>query len=169
MTPLWPCIGLLVLVFCACQPAVSGSEDSASNHSATPHAGRKRAPIESISFEDFFALHESGSLLLLDARPIYYYNEGHIPGAINFHANQYLELIELKRPAIEQAIKAGKTVVIYCTGFGCRDARTLSRRLAFDQYPVSVFSGGWRDWKNSGLPVESASQAPPSSVTPSAP
>jgi rhodanese-related sulfurtransferase len=112
--------------------------------------------ISSISFEAFFSLHDSDRILLFDARPAYFFNLGHIPKATHLSADDCDPIIQSKEAEIKAALAAGKTIVVYCTGFGCKDARTLSRHLSSFGYPVSVFSGGWRAWTSAELPTESS-------------
>lgn len=155
----WLTANLCILLSCsACDflrepPPPSGSNIIGSN----PRA-RYYGKISSLGFEEFFCLQQSGSLLLLDARPSYFYGIGHIPGAIHFPTGDDLdERIENALPVLKQALEDQKTIVVYCSGYGCRDARTLSRHISRHKLPVSVFGGGWRAWKKAGAPFKSAS------------
>lgn len=152
----------------ACQPLPPDSGTRTAESPVLPRSAH--GEISSLSFEDFFMLHESGKDFLIDARQAYFYQLGRIPGATHLPAKDCDPRIAAMKPALDRAVHhEGKTLVVYCNGFGCGEARTVARHLSRDGYPVSVFSGGWRAWKNAGLPVESASQATPSSATSSAP
>jgi molybdopterin/thiamine biosynthesis adenylyltransferase/rhodanese-related sulfurtransferase len=92
---------------------------------------------------------QSGSdeqeIVLVDVREKHEWNEGYIPGAIHVPRG-FLEL------QIEEAVPdKSKTVVLYCAG-GVRSlmaGRTL-QQMGY-QNAISM-SGGYGQWKNSGLP-----------------
>lgn len=160
-------MGLLLAAACAipaCAPTPRGTQPSkpARSTAETParpestQATPKIAPgrVSTISMEDFFLLHESGKTLLFDARPTLIYRLGHIPGAINLPKNRCDEVIAVRNGEIRNALAAGKTIVVYCTGTTCPDAHTVAMHLSGSGHPASVFPGGWDSWKEAGLPVE---------------
>lgn len=158
----------LALLLGACQPLPTKPVAKEAPKSITlPQS--QHGDISSLSFEEFFLLHESGKDFLIDARHGYFYQLGHIPRAIHLAADDCDPNIVAMKASLDKAIADGKTLVVYCNGFGCRDARTVAKHLSYAGYPVSIFSNGWRAWKNAELPVESASQTTPSSATSSAP
>ena len=109
--------------------------------------------ISSLDFEDFLLLHESGSAIVFDARPAYYYQLGHIPGALHLSAGEQCDAwINQRLPMMQQAVKDGKTIVVYCNGISCRDARTVSRHISRRKIPVSIFTSGWKGWKKRTCP-----------------
>lgn len=110
--------------------------------------------VDLIFFEDFFALHQSGKILLYDARPAFFYRLGHIPGAINVPRGTRDEQISKRNPEIRNALVAGKTVVTYCTGQTCPDAHTLADQISALGHPVSIFSDGWHAWTAAEMPTE---------------
>jgi len=119
-----------------------------------------RGEISSLSFEKLFELRENGKVHLIDARHPYFYQLGCIPGAISLPADDELDArIAAMKPALEKAVAEGRQIVVYCNGFGCRDARTVSRRLARFGFDVAVFGGGWKAWQKAEMPAESASQS----------
>ncbi len=113
-----------------------------------------RGKMSSISFEDFFALHQSGKVLLYDARPAFFYNISHIPGAVNLPRGATDEQIAARESEIKKALAEGKTIVTYCTGYTCPDARTLADHISGFGHPVSIFSGGWHAWTEAEMPIE---------------
>ena len=113
-----------------------------------------RGKVSSISFSEFFLLHESGQVLLYDARPGFFYSLGHIPGAINLPKDGCDAQIEKRASEIKASIAAKKTIVIYCTNLLCPDARAVAIHLAGYGYSSAVLSGGWETWKDSGMPTE---------------
>ncbi len=64
------------------------------------------------------------------------------------------EAIHEKEAEIKSALAAGKTLVVYCSGPGCPDARTVAMHISGFGYPASVFSGGWKAWQEAELPTE---------------
>ncbi|MES2920850.1 MAG: rhodanese-like domain-containing protein [Verrucomicrobiota bacterium] len=114
----------------------------------------QRGKVTSISLTETFALQQSGNVLIFDARPGYFYNLGHIPGAISLPKPDCDAQIVKREAEIKAAIAAGKPIVVYCTNLLCADARTVASHLAGFGYSSSVLSGGWDSWKESGLPTE---------------
>lgn len=130
----------------------------------------ERGKISAVSFERLFLHCESGSAFLIDARDSWFYRQGRIPGAINLPTDEHLdEALQQLTPELEQAIRDGRTLVVYCSGFGCKDARTVSRRIACMGLDVSVYGAGWKGWQKMGMATESASQEQEPVAPPSAP
>jgi rhodanese-related sulfurtransferase len=119
-----------------------------------PAAASVSEKVTSIGFDGFFALHQEGKALVFDSRPAYHHQLGHIPGAVSLPKDAGPDAIAAVENDIKQALAAGKTIVVYCSGMLCADARTVARRIAAAGYPASVFSGGWDAWTDAGLPVE---------------
>ena len=113
-----------------------------------------RGKVTSISLTELFALQQSGSVLIYDARPGFFYALGHIQGAINLPKPDCDAQIEKREAEIKAAIAAKKTIVVYCTNLLCPDARTVAIHLAGFGYSSSTLSGGWESWKEAGLPTE---------------
>lgn len=153
-------ISLLALVFASCVepqvPAAIPSEAAAPEKPAFKKQPRMhdRGRISSLSLEEFFTLHQSGKALVFDARPGFFYSLGHIEGAIHLPKTNCDEQIHQRDAEIKAALAAGKTLVVYCSGPGCPDARTVATHLSGFGHPVSIFSGGWDAWKKADLPAE---------------
>ncbi|HEX7260408.1 MAG TPA: rhodanese-like domain-containing protein, partial [Luteolibacter sp.] len=113
-----------------------------------------RGKITSISLTELFALQQAGQVVIYDARPGYFYNLGHLPGAINLPKMNCDAQITKRETEIKAALAAKKTIVVYCTNLLCPDARTVANHLAGFGYSSSVLTGGWDAWKESGLPTE---------------
>ena len=154
------CAAALVLASCA-DPA--GGPIPTPQESSKPKVERvpdkpgptiQRGKVKSISFEEFFALHQSGGILLFDARPAFFYNLGHIPGAINLPRGSGAEAIRKRDSQCGHAVAEGKTIVTYCTGTTCPDARKLAEQLSALGHPVSIFSAGWHGWTDAEMPSE---------------
>jgi rhodanese-related sulfurtransferase len=113
-----------------------------------------RGKVSSISLTEFFPLHESGRVLLYDARPRFFYSLGHIPRAVSLPKDGCDAQLEKRDSEIKAAIAAKKTIVIYCTNLLCPDARAVATHLADRGYSSAVLSGGWETWTESGMPAE---------------
>lgn len=175
MTRLRPILGapVLALALAACADKPAGPPfDGASHHAAPdPAAAQKESAgetaykkprigmnahgeVSSIKLEDFFLLHQSGKTLVIDARPAVFHKFSHIPGAISIPAKNCDPAIARHEEEIKKAVADGHTIVTYCTGFLCPDARTVAMHISSFGYPASIFSGGWDAWKEAGMPVE---------------
>ncbi|RMF89800.1 MAG: rhodanese-like domain-containing protein [Methanobacteriota archaeon] len=77
------------------------------------------------------------------------YDNGHIPGAISMPLNE----LEERAP---RELDRDKLVVVYCGSYTCtlspRAAHMLKHHLGFKK--VLDYSGGIKEWQESGLPVE---------------
>lgn len=113
-----------------------------------------RGDLSQISLEKFFSLQQSGKTLIYDARMAFFYELGHIPGAINLPKNRCDEAIAARESEIKKALADGKTIVTYCSSMTCPDARTLAIHISGFGYPVTIFAGGWDAWKDAGMPTE---------------
>lgn len=151
---------LLAVVFASCakppagdvaQPAPAAPEPTAYKN---PPRMNGRGKVSSISMEEFFELHAAGKALVFDARPGFFYKLGHIPGAVHLPKDKSDARIHQREPEIKSALAAGKRIVVYCSGPGCPDARTVAMHISGFGYPAAVFSGGWNAWQEAGLPVE---------------
>ncbi|MFK7909045.1 MAG: rhodanese-like domain-containing protein [Akkermansiaceae bacterium] len=111
----------------------------------------KPGQITGVEIGQLFILQQSGKVHLIDVRPPLYFRLGHIDGAVNFPLIKYDKRLAEQLPNIEQAIKAGKTVVLYCQNVNCPDAYKTGQKLIKLGHSVSIYKGGWEEWKKSGL------------------
>jgi rhodanese-related sulfurtransferase len=97
--------------------------------------------------------YEQGSVVFVDARNDLNYQQGHIPGAVQFdhyRAEHYLATVLPVCQAAEQ-------VVVYCTGGDCEDsefAAIFLRQAGVLPEKLFVYAGGMTEWTANGLPVE---------------
>ena len=97
--------------------------------------------------EDLFAAR--GGALFVDARTPGQFRDGHIPGALNVP----YEAGNARLPAKVQEIARDRSLVVYCEGGDCASSLGLAKRLSKAGYKdIRVMTGGWADWKKSGLP-----------------
>ncbi len=88
--------------------------------------------------------------LLVDARNPELYAMGHIEGAVS------LPIVEIDDalPGFLDRVTKGRSIITYCSGFGCPDSFDLGLRLIEAGYrDVRVFEGGFPEWRDAGLPV----------------
>lgn len=82
---------------------------------------------------------------LAEALPSRYFEQGHLPEAINIPLEASDEVIQKVLPDVLQ------TIVTYCTGITCPNARKLAMRLeALGYSDVRVYEGGKEAWIKSG-------------------
>lgn len=159
LTPISAC----AILSCADQPASPATEKNIAPSSPpkttqtqakNPPRLHGRGKVSSISLEDFFLLHQSSQALVIDARPALYHQFGHIPGALSIPPRSGDAAITKYEGQIKSAIADGKTLVVYCSGYLCPDARNVAMQISGFGYPSSVFSGGWDAWKDANMPIE---------------
>ncbi len=93
----------------------------------------------------------AGEILLLDARSSDLYLEGHLPAARSLPWGEIENLL----PAFRAEVPVDRSLVAYCSGYGCEDSFNLAQRLMAVGYAdVRVFEGGLPEWQDAGLPVE---------------
>ena len=92
-----------------------------------------------------------GEALFLDAREPDFYKLGHIPGALNLPVREFEKLF----PPVRERLETAPWLIAYCDGGGCEASVELTERLflvGIDR--ISVFPGGFQQWKDSGQAVE---------------
>ena len=153
----------LALAACASPPKPDSSPPATAGETSAPKPEAEyekpvrmngRGKVSSISLEKFFLLQQSGDAMIIDARPAFFYNLAHIPGATNLPKTNCDTRIHKREDEIKAALAKGKTIVVYCTNLMCHDARTVARHISGFGYPATIFSGGWESWKNAGMPIE---------------
>ncbi len=90
-------------------------------------------------------------LVLLEALPEKYFNDGHLPGARHFPHDRARALAGAVVPAKDAE------VVVYCASATCQNSHIAARTLSQLGYGnVSVYAGGKQDWVEAGLALEQA-------------
>jgi len=100
---------------------------------------------------------QNGEAVVVDARPVEEYDEGHVPGAISTPAQALpgsAELLMAQLPPPDTMM--GMTIVVYCQGHGCVDSMLVFDFLAGLGYreSVRILRGGWPAWQDANVPVE---------------
>ena len=89
--------------------------------------------------------------VFIDSRSLEAYHRGHIPGAISIP----LEEVKSGREDLLASIPEAMEIIIYCEGGDCQASLNLARWLESRGFKnLRVFSGGWLEWTQAGLPVE---------------
>lgn len=88
--------------------------------------------------------------LPVDARSREAFIDGHLPGARSLPRGAD-ELSD----AFRRQVPPDKTLIVYCSGYGCTDSFLVAEHLLKTGYQdVRVFEGGLPEWTSAGLPVE---------------
>lgn len=88
--------------------------------------------------------------VLVDARSRELFRESHIAGAVSLPLGQAEEEI----PSFRNRVSLTTPVIVYCSGYGCRDSDDLGAKLIEAGYgEVLVYEGGFPEWREAGLPV----------------
>ena len=91
--------------------------------------------------------------IILDARAAPFYQQGHIPGALNLSRDDFAA--DYRRLRLTLDASKNKSIVVYCSGGDCHDSRMVaSALLSLGFTQVRVYTGGWSGWTEAGLPVE---------------
>ncbi len=111
----------------------------------------KPGKITGVDVGRVYSMNQSGKLLLVDCRPSFYYRRGHIKGAINLPLKKYDKLISDRQKHLNGAVAAKRIIVLYCQNVKCPDAYAVAKKLITLGYSVSIYKGGWEEWKQAGL------------------
>lgn len=87
----------------------------------------------------------AGSAVFIDARESDFFEEGHIPGAVN------LSISAIKN-TVPAGVFLGRPLIVYCSGGDCEDSGVVARALLkMGCRDVAVFAGGWEEWSAAGI------------------
>lgn len=111
----------------------------------------KPGEITGVQIGQLFAMMQSNQVYLIDVRPPMFYRLGHIDGAVNFPLKKYDAVMPVEYPKLKAALASGKVVVLYCQDLNCPDAYTTALKLVQYGHDLSIYKGGWAEWKKSGL------------------
>jgi len=94
------------------------------------------------------------SIVVVEALGPVYFEEAHLPGALNLPHDRVDELAPRLIP------DKNAEVVVYCSNLACQNSVQASRRLVHLGYRnVYEYEAGKQDWIEAGLPVESGPAA----------
>ena len=90
------------------------------------------------------------NMLFVDARSEEYYLDGHIPKAV---CNDNLDSLITK---IEKQVAIDDGFVVYCSDDDCGSSEELAYLLQEQGFSnIYLFNGGWKQWVDNNLPIES--------------
>lgn len=89
--------------------------------------------------------------LFLDARPVDFYNMGHIPGALPLPEDDF----DRAFARLESTLRARFEIVVYCSGYGCEASHIVARKLKERGIPAVILHEGWPAWTDAGYPIKS--------------
>lgn len=100
--------------------------------------------------EDIAAhLQAQTAMTLIEALPAKYYQDGHLPGAIQLDHDQ------LAVQAAERLPDKDAFIVVYCANTACQNSRLAAQALSGLGYNrVAEYVEGKQDWTEAGLPIE---------------
>lgn len=112
----------------------------------------KIAPAATVGLAEFRSAVDSKSALILDARPSVFFEQGHVPGALDLARDNFAQ--DYRRLSAVLKAAGDKPIIVYCSGGECHDSRLVANALLTLGFSnVSVFTGGWEDWSSAGQPV----------------
>ncbi|WP_109505429.1 rhodanese-like domain-containing protein [Nocardioides speluncae] len=109
---------------------------------------------QTIGRDDVKAMIDAGEAIVIEALPASYYEDAHLPGAINIPHDEVEEL------APQLLTDKQATLIVYCADLACPNSTLAARRLARLGYGrVFDYAEGKADWIGAGLPTESSVKA----------
>ncbi len=76
---------------------------------------------------------------------------GHIPGSWSIPLEDHRKDL----PNGFLSFAPDKTLVVYCEGGDCQTSTALAKRIQAEGFrDIRIFSGGWGEWSEAGLPAE---------------
>ena len=125
--------------------------------SSTPGAADE--PPHEIRLDDFQGFVMARQGLVLDARPAVFYRESHVPGALSLPRETFAASYPPLRATLEAS--RDRPIAIYCSGADCPDSQLLSDAFFFIVLGrMVIYTSGWEEWSQTGLPQEGASAKP---------
>ena len=104
---------------------------------------------ETMTREEIKDALQKGTLTLVEALPEKYYNDGHLPGAVQINHDE----IEAKADTLLPDKDA--LIVTYCTGESCPNSGYAADHLIRKGYTnVRKYAGGKEDWTEGGEALE---------------
>ncbi|MDR2983133.1 MAG: hypothetical protein LBV12_12935 [Puniceicoccales bacterium] len=89
-------------------------------------------------------LQQKANVILLDVRPDLFYEDSHIPGALNLSREDFEE----KYPSMASKLIQADRVIVYCAGDYCEEAEMVAEALRkLGHKNLSIYPGGWAEWQ----------------------
>ena len=103
-----------------------------------------------IQREELAAAIDAGGVTVVEALGPAYFEQGHLPGAVNIPHTEVARLAPSLLPDTDAAI------VVYCSNTQCQNSAIAQgelRRMGYTN--VRKYAEGKQDWEAAGLPLES--------------
>src|ERR1700693_3650396 len=103
------------------------------------------APAETLALPEFRSVVDNKTALILDARSSVFFQQGHVPAALNLARDNFAQDYRRLSPVLKGM--NDKPIIVYCSGGYCHDSKMVAHALmmlGFDN--VRVFTGGWDEW-----------------------
>jgi rhodanese-related sulfurtransferase len=98
---------------------------------------------------------DAGAVTVVEALPAPYYEDAHLPGAINIPHTEVRDLAPSLLPDKDAPI------VVYCANLPCPNSEIATRVLGKLGYTnVREYAEGKDDWREAGLPLEHGASVP---------
>lgn len=116
-----------------------------------PYGYEEDVDPPAISLDYAMMKFQSKNIVFLDARYPADFEEGHVRGAINLPWEEFDEYA----PGVLRSLPKDEEIIAYCDGTECETSLLLARELIELGYEnIKVFFGGWQEWQDAGLAVE---------------
>lgn len=94
-------------------------------------------------------LDNADQMILVEALPEKYFNDAHLPGAVQINLGE----VAAKAPVLLP--DKGAKIVVYCANSACANSAKVAASLEKDGYSnISKYVDGKQDWIDAGLPTE---------------
>lgn len=110
--------------------------------------------IPTVTRSELEPLVAQNAVVLVDALPRSYFEQQHLPGAVN------LVEADVERLATPLLPDRDAAIVTYCSNVACGNSKAVARRLqALGYRNVRTYPEGIQDWVEAGNPTESGHAA----------
>ncbi len=107
-----------------------------------------------ITRDELQAAIANGEVTVVDALPASYFEQQHLPGAVNLYVEEAADR------AAEVLSDKNAAIVTYCSNESCPNSEGVARTLTRLGYTnVRKYREGIQDWVEAGLPTESGARA----------
>lgn len=107
-----------------------------------------------ITRDELQAAIQAGDVIVVETLGPQYYDDAHLPGAINIPHTEVARLAPQLLP--DQAA----AIVTYCSNTACRNSEIAAAHLRSLGYrDVRKYAEGKEDWREAGLPLETRTPA----------
>jgi rhodanese-related sulfurtransferase len=115
---------------------------------ATMDSSNGKSKYKMVDVTTAKALHERNAKFI-DVRSKNWFDEGHIPGAVNIPFSNF------NGNRLAKIVSKDQEVVFYCYGINCEKSNTASNRaFTWGYQKVYYFMKGYPAWLGAGYPIE---------------